>query len=555
MSSAQELKTPADRISLPPIAQTVIAKNLVGLFCQPTMIAIAASVGLHGIAVAAIPILSPIFTGQQLSTPIETNLLELNAAERARLPRFSTPVLTVPSLTPPGASALNPSKKGSSSGNPSPLSGLQQAGSKSGLFGTPFGSSSEVAQSTADGSGNTGNFYGGVNGGLGETEYYYMDGSRGNPASGYGYSYGYGYGYDGGTSTAYIPNGEDQAEVEGGKEREKVQIRTRSQTPPNGKPATSPGQQPNQNPTADNNPDLVAAAIPAEQGFLQVQGTRPPMLQDFLRGNYRVEVRVDAQGNVMSFNPTGNSVVDQAIAADLEGMTFTPTGSDQIYNLAIVYDANSPTTYADGTQRNPTTEVPVTAAVEPTEDSGFGEFVATNRTTYPNLQAIDTVTPILISAPAVPVSDAIVGVVTDVDGTIIEIRLLQSSGDRRLDEVAIERVSSLSGGYPPTSNPTVYQQAVQFEVEGAPDVKPTPTDSEEGVEAIEEITPVTPAPTENKPNVEQPETQDGNATPDTPAEGAQPEAVGGETEAPAPEVPADETVQPPAPRLKKVPLN
>jgi hypothetical protein len=553
MSSAQELKTPTDSIVLPPIAQTSIAKRFVSLFCQPTTIAIAASVGLHGIAVAAIPILSPIFIGQQLSTPIETNLLELNAAERARLPRFSTPTLTIPSLVPPGASALNPSKKGNSSVNPSPLSGLQQAGSKGGIFGLPLGTSFDMAQSASDGSGNTGNFYGGVNGGQGATEYYYMDGSGGTAS---------GYGYDDGTSTVYFSGDENPVDGAGGKGPVNIT------TPPNSpgkKPAVNPNQAPNPtpNPAPDSNAELAAAAIPPDRGFLQVQGTRPPMLQNILRGTYSVEVRVDGDGNIIGFQPTGNSIVDKAIAADLEGMTFLPTGSDRIYNLAIVYDANSPNTYADGTQRNPTSEVPVTAAVEPTDNREFGEFVATNRATYPNLQAIDTVAPILIGNVEAPgaVSDAIVGVVTDVDGNIIDFQLLQSSGDPRLDELAIERVSNLSGGYPPTSNPTVYQQAVQFEVEGAPDVKPTPTNPEEGVAPIEEITPdtpgeapVTPAPTENPNAQPQDNPQDGNATPDKPAEGVQPEAVGGETESPAPEVPADGSTLP-SPNLKKVPLN
>ncbi len=561
MSSAQELKTPADSIPFAPIAQTSVVKTWVSLLCQPTTIAIAASVGLHGIAVAAIPVLSPIFTGQQLSTPIETNLLELNATEMARLPRFNTPALTLPSLMPPGASALNPSKKGASSTNPSPLSGLQQAGSKGGIFGFPLGASSDVAQSASDGSGQQGNFYGGVNGGLSETEYYYMDGYGGydNAASGAGYSYG----YDGSTTSTYITGGNEVAATDS---KDKVKI-TRSPNPPN-KPSANETPQPNQTPAPNSNPEVAARSIPPERGFLQVSGTRPPMLQDFLRGTYPIQVRVDGNGNIIDFNPTGNSVVDKAIEADLEGMTFAGTGSELTYNLAIVYDENSPTTYADGTRRSPTTEVPVTAGVEPTTDSGFGEFVATNRTTYPNLQAIDTVAPILISdvdTQTATVSDAIVGVVTDIDGNILDFQLLQSSGDSRLDELAIERVSSLSGGYPPTSNPTVYQQAVQFEVEGAPDVKPTPTDVEEGVEAIEEIqpepptqntpseSPVTPAPAE-KPSVEQPDAPEGNTTPETPAQDVQPEAVGGETEAES-EVPDGEAAQPASPRPKKVPLN
>jgi hypothetical protein len=522
MSSADSPQpiSPTPRVPSGPV-------RLVKALYNPTYLAILASVGIHGLAVASLPVVGSMVSGGQQTPlgPRETKILKLTPAEANRLrSAFPAPKTTV---LPPGLPSFNPNSTTSPSFSPPPLSGdLSQSKSGRGwasIFGgNPSSQTSEAADDssrvastwyTGESEGTSGGSYddSGESGAATRNGYYY-------PPEGYP---------DFSGRVGSPPPFNDRATTD----RTPVKPRLDRQAANNGRKPNTPAQ--NREPAnADetgnntNSPESNAIAI----GTIPGMRTGQSAIQN-LEGNYQVRIVVDPNGSAGWELLEDNKLAEGAIEYTFNKMPPSVPLEPGEYILTVAYSAPESETTSDVAEDNPTS---------PTE-------IASDN---PELLALQEANPDYETLPFQPIelpsevsATAQVAVTIDAEGNPKPI-LIQPTGNPDLDQRALEEAQSLLDR---SSVGTIQTFEIQF---GSPDTAqpetetPKPQPSPPPLSPNPETTPEASEESTSQPNPETtPEASEESTSEPIPK--PSPEASEESTSQPIPE--PDETLPPKTP--------
>jgi hypothetical protein len=487
MSSADPLQTVAP-VSRTPSGPVRLFKALY----NPMYLAIVASVALHGLAVASLPVIGPMVSGGQQTPqgPRETKILKLTPAEAARLSSAFPPPKTT--VLPPGLPSFNPNSNTATSFSPPPLSGdLSQ--SKSGqswasIFGGNPSTESTESPQTSDGSSRVASSW-------------YTGESDGASGESYDYS-GESYAATG-NSYSYPPSGVDfyrwvgsppPANETATPDKTPAKPRIDHKVANNGRTPNPPAQNPgtaNADGTRNNtnSPESNAIAL----GMIPGLRTGQSAIQD-LEGNYPVLVVVKPDGSVgwglLEDDKLAEGAIDYTFKKNPPSIPSEPGN----YILTVTYAAPGSETTPD--------EI---ATVEPTAP----EEMPTDNSELLALQEANPDYEMLESEPIEIFSEesakAIVAFVVNAEGTET-VELLQSTGNPQLDQRAIEEAYAnreaaseqtiqtfeIQFNTPETSQPETEKPAPQPAptlVTPNPKPKPTPESTSEPIPETEETIP------------------------------------------------------------------
>ena len=531
----------------------LVSKNLAGTLRQPTYMAIAASLGLHGVVGVGFALVSPNGLGDSpLATRmVETNLVELTPEEISRLPVVSTlPVGRLPSAnsnalsagTLPSLSGLPPSSSGNS-GN----SGL----------GLPPGPPPPLGASEP--TYGAGSFFSSGDGGY-------------SAYSGYTYNSGLDYDSSYDDSQDYLSTEELQALIDlqaalvGGYgsghnndpttddlelNRKKINLQDeddRKKLPNEDSNDLVDGEEI----VNENEPILANSPEVAEGEIRVVRGIRLPMaFSQELEGQIPVQVVVDEQGIPLDLRfPDGsqNQILELVLLPSIQGILFPSTGSEAVYPVVVLFDENSPTLNEAGSAKQPQTnfEDLQLQALEPDEATDVEPQILTLEPIF--YPAAD----LSISPEEVPETATIEIVVTPEGG--MEPQLVASTGDEFLDVIVLDRALAWAIEQKLDLNtPNTHQVTIPLELDvkldDSSDTSPETATPEPTEETIEDkpIPPQTPAPEPLEPEVVDPEVVEPEVVE---PEVVEPEVV--EPEVPEPE-PPQEKIPPasPTPTLRE----
>lgn len=478
-------------------------ERLVKALYNPTYLAILASVGIHGLAVASLPVVGPMINGGQQTPqgPRETQILKLTRAEANRL-RSAFPAPKTTAL-PPGLPSFNPNSTTTQSFSPPPLSGdLSQSKSGRG-WASIFGGnpSSETSEAADDSSRVSSTWYTGESEGTSGGSYDYSGES--DVATGNGYSYPPD-GYPDFSGMVGSPPPNDRSTTD--KPPAKPQIDRKAAN--NGRKPNTPAQNRDTGNTQgnDNNPNSPESELDALVNSATDLGTIPGMRTaqtavQALEGQYPGLVVRNPDGTV-SFAYLGNDpVAEAAIEYTLMKNPSAIPSEPGSYRYDFVYGAPESETTSDVAEDNPTSP-----AETPTNNSDLLALQEANPD-YETLPFQPIAIPSEVSATAQ------VAVTIDADGNL-KTSLIQPTGDPELDQRALEEAQALLDrssvqtiqtfeiqfnspeGSPPETEKPIQQQAPESET---PDPTPTPEASGElNPESEVEET----VPTESSPELE-----------------------------------------------------
>ncbi|MGB6166179.1 MAG: hypothetical protein WBF52_01220 [Geitlerinemataceae cyanobacterium] len=447
ISSADPLQTvsPVSRIPPGPV-------RLFKALYNPTYLAIVASVALHGLAVAALPVVGPMIAGrkQQPRGPLETNILQLTPAEAARFSAaFPAPKTTV---LPPGLPSFNSNTNTPPSFSPPPLSGdLSQSPSPSRRgWSSIFGGnpSSETSAATNDPSRVASNWYTGEPEAASSGEYYEDYGSAytdTGDAYAYSYSpYSAGDGYIDLSAIVGSPPGGSSSSADT-KTPEKTRVKTPMTDPDDSKSSSQD--------TTIANADGVGVDVNSPGGNRTLLGATPGMrtgqsaFQD-LEGNYPVLVVVEPNGEAGWTLMEEDKLAEAAIEYTFENTSPSIPSEPGEYILIVTYPMSESETMPEvaGAQTMPPEKTPI-------DNPEFQALQENN----PGSETL-SLTPLNIPSPVS--GRAKVAVVVDGDGNF-EVRLLEGTGNEDLDQQAI---AAAGAGWIPVEEPTIQTFEVQFNI-------------------------------------------------------------------------------------------
>jgi hypothetical protein len=456
MSSADSPQpiSPTPRVPSGPV-------RLVKALYNPTYLAILASVGIHGLAVASLPIVGPMVSGGQQTPqgPRETKILKLTPAEANRLrSAFPAPKTTV---LPPGLPSFNPNSTSSQSFSPPPLSGdLSQSKSGRG-WASIFGGnpSSETSEAADDSSRVASTWYNGESEGTsGES---YDDSGESGAATRNGYYYppeGY---PDFSGRVGSPPPFNDRATTD----QTPAKPRLDQQAANNGRKPNTPAQNRDTGNTQgnDNNPDSPDAELAALVNSATDLGLIPGMRTgqtafQALEGTYPGLVVRNPDGTV-SFAYLGNdSIVEAAIQYTLQKNPSAIPLEPGSYRYDFVYGSPESETTSDVAEDNPTS---------PTEIASDNPGLLALQAAYPDYETLPF-QPIELSSEVS--ATAQVAVTIDAEGNPKPI-LIQPTGNPDLDQRALEEAQSLLDR---SSVGTIQTFEIQF---GSPDTAQPETET------------------------------------------------------------------------------
>ncbi|MBE9040837.1 hypothetical protein IQ235_08600 [Oscillatoriales cyanobacterium LEGE 11467] len=541
MSSAPRPNKIASLLRLP-----LVSKNFAGTLRQPTYMAIAASLGLHGVVGVGFAVVSPNGLGNSpLATRmVETNLVELTPAEISRLPVVST--LPVGRLPSPNSNTLSAGTLPSLSGLPPSSSGtLGNSGQ-----GLPPGPPPPLGSSEPTYS--SGTFFGSRSSGSSE-----------DYSSGYNLGYGSGYSSGDTSSQSSLSLAELQAWIDLQARRE-IERRL-EQDDPNflKKPQLQDEDDPKAIPNEENeeiadgeeisekeNPNIANSSEFSEGEIRFVQGIRlPGASSQQLEGQIPVEAVVDDRGNLLDLRfPDGseNQVRELLLVASIQDILFPSTGSEAVYPLVVVFNENSPTLNALGSGEQPQIDFEDLQALDPdSEPNTESQIFALAPISY---SVAD------LSIPPGEVPDSIIVDIVVVPDGGIETQLVTSTGDPFLDEIALDRALALAIEQKlalDTSN--THQVTIPFELDvelddniETPPEAPIlePTDPEDSTE--KPLPPQSPAPDPLEPELPQEDILPSPPNPvNTPKKPPlqNPSEAENESDSRLPELPADKPTQ------------
>ena len=485
----------------------LVSKNLAGTLRQPTYMAIAASLGLHGVVGVGFALVSPNGLGDsQLATRIvETNLVELTPEEISRLPVVST--LPVGRLPAANSNALSAGTLPSLSGLP-PSSSENSGNSGLGLPPgppPPLGSSEPTY--------GTGSFFSSGDGGYSAYSAYsdnsgsdYDAGDEGSQdylslqelQAYYAWLDSIARGYDSGHNNAPTT---DDSELN----RKKINLQDeddRKKLPDEENDEIADGEEivEENEPILANSPELL------EGETRVVQGIRLPMaFSQELEGQIPVQVVVDEQGILSDLrfaDGLNNQILELVLLPSIQGILFPSTGSEAVYPVVVLFDENSPTLNEAGSAKQPQTSLENLQVLAPDAATDAETQILTlDPIFYP---AAD----LSISPEEVPDSATIEIVVTPEGG--MEPQLVASTGDEFLDVIVLDRAlawaieQKLDLNTPNTHQVTIpleFDVKLDDEIDTSPETA-TPEPTEETIEE-KPIPPQTPAPEPLEP--EQPD--------------------------------------------------
>jgi hypothetical protein len=493
MSSADSLQTlpPTSRVPSGPV-------RLVKALYNPTYLAILASVGIHGLAVAALPVVGPMVSGGQQTPqgPRETQILKLTRAEANRLrSAFPAPKTTV---LPPGLPSFNPNSTASKSFSPPPLSGdLSQSKSGRGWANIFGGNPSSETSEAADDSSRVAS-----------------TGYTGESEGTFGESYDYSGESDAatGNGNSYPPEGYPDFSGMVGSPPPSNDRATPDKTPakrPQNQQASNPGKTPddrseNREPANadrnDNNANLPqsnAIALETIPGMRTGQSA----IQN-LEGDYQVRIVVDPNGSVGWELLEDNKLAEGAIEYTFNKTPPVVPSEPGEYILIVAYPAPESETTSDVAEENPTSPAEI-----PSDNLELLAFQEAN----PEYETI-ALDPVNIPSPVSGRAQVAVAVNKDGD---VQVTLLEGTGNEELDLQAIEAARA---GWTPVEEPTIQTFEVQFNT-----------------------------PDSSQPQTEEPTLQQA-PTPDTPNPESTPEPSGESNSAPIPKPttnPSDESTPEP----------
>ncbi|HIK30258.1 MAG TPA: energy transducer TonB [Oscillatoriales cyanobacterium M59_W2019_021] len=505
---------------LPPVAPTSRSpsgpQRLFKALYNPTYLAILASVGLHGLAVASLPVVTPIITGgvAKPQGPIETNIVQLTPAEAARVrSAFPAPRTTAQPPAFPYFNNSNSNSNSSSSFAPPPLSGdLSKSRTRPDWASILGGNSSSADSSTSGGSSRTSS-----NWDTGESD---ATGNEYYDYSGNDYTSGGGYAYN---PDDYV-NIEDFVNSPPPPPEETETPDKKKVTQPQNRQAANNDENSenrevaNANSTRNNsseNPEMVSAN-PIDLGTILGLRTGQGPIQD-LEGNYPVEI-VRLPNGETKWVPLDNPVVNAALTYTFDKLRPPIPQEPGTYRLTVEYSPpeSDPNTNVAEDDPNPTS---------PTDDPEAIALAEEFQDTYPALP--------IVPAPAIEIpyeaalapdagNRARVAGIFDADGNLVDVQLLESTGDEYLDELAL---NSAKVGFMPVSQATLQTIDVVFDLSGSeelPTEKPTPQQTPAPAPAAPNPKPA-PEPSEESAPESEPEPEWGDKVP--PKTPIKPEAV------------------------------
>lgn len=492
---------------LPPVAPTSRLpsgpQRLLKALYNPTYLAILASVGLHGLAVASLPVVTPIITGgiAKPQGPIETNIVQLTPAEAARVrSAFPAPRTTA---QPPAFPYFNNSNSQSST-SPPPLSGGPSKSTRTGPdWASILGGNSSSADSEiyGDSSGYDSDEYTRESDSTGN-EYYNYSGDDYTSDGGYAYNPDdYVNIEDFVNSPPPPPNNTDNTDKTPAKQPQNRQAANNGKKPDdrpeNREVANADGTRDDRN-IPDNNWISLGTTV-------GVRGPQDPWQK--LEGDFPIVFNVKPDGtiqqgfikpdgtvqwNALSDDPLVQVALEETLAQ--RGVSVSRPGE---YILTVVYpplESDPNTNVAEG-DPDPT---------PPTKDP---DLVALQED-YPDYESL-VYDPIEISAEVS--TQAKVAIRVDAEGNAEPI-VVQSTGTPELDERAIEEAFAQ---FDPSQGGTIQTFEIQFntpeDLQPQPE-KPTPPQTSEPAPADP-----SPEPSEESTPESDPELED-KVPPQTPIE-------------------------------------
>ena len=479
----------------------LVSKNLAGTLRQPTYMAIAASLGLHGVVGVGFALVSPNGLGDsQLATRIvETNLVELTPEEISRLPVVST--LPVGRLPAANSNAL-------SAGTLPSLSGLPRSSSENSSLEVPPGFVPPLGYSSSESTDGMGSYLNPrASNDFSSVE---RDDLRGSNV------------FSGGLSPEELQDLIDRASISLGHRPARSTEPEADDSefdPTNLQPQGKDKRK--QLPDAENEEDSETDNLGTEDETIgstdspndpdseapiyYVLGGLPAIVPlETVRGEYPVAVQVDADGQIVGWelladsdNPFLIKTIEQNFA-----LGFPSTGREEVYQFAVVFDDNSPRLNEGGSEQEELLQI-VASSDSESETAPNAE---------PQILALDPISYSIADLSLSPEElsklsgEAIVDIVITPDGAA-DPQLVLSTGNDRLDAIALERarawVEQKFAPDSPTPRLTIPFELIELDgnIETPPQT-PTPEETEETIEE-KPIPPQTPAPEPLEP--EQPD--------------------------------------------------